>query len=259
MQPGRRGVPGASGVPPEGFALDRDKITNSLQQLAKRFRVSTLVALRRLYDANFITETQYRDEYSDELARVLAIMGERNEGASGGSFYNTQPVRMSKRFTRALIESTLGKGKRSAATRLRCSASRRPLRSKSWPPGWGLSRWHTCSTPTSSSKPRTTHYAFDVVPGFWDWLDREHSSGNLYSIENVRDELIGGDDDLAEWAKARGSDFFLPIDDEDLPSLADVIASWARSGYYEGAAANTFLSVPITSWWPTLTRTGSTL
>jgi Zn-dependent peptidase ImmA (M78 family) len=91
----------------QGFALDRDNITGSLEQLAKRFKVSTLVVLRRLYDTKFITEAQYRDEFSDELTRILAIMEERDQGKSGGSFYNTQPVRMSKRFTRALIESTL--------------------------------------------------------------------------------------------------------------------------------------------------------
>jgi Zn-dependent peptidase ImmA (M78 family) len=89
------------------FALDRDNITGSLELLAKRFKVSTLVALRRLYDTRFITEAQYHDKFSDELTRILAILDERSEGSTGGSFYNTQPVRMSKRFTRALIESNL--------------------------------------------------------------------------------------------------------------------------------------------------------
>jgi predicted nucleic acid-binding protein len=88
---------------------------------------------------------------------------------------------------------------------------------------------------------KNDYYAFDFAPGFWDWLDREHANGNVYSIENVRAELIGGDDELAEWAKGRGNDFFLPLDEDDLPSLA-LIAAWTRSGYYEGAAANTFLS-----------------
>jgi Zn-dependent peptidase ImmA (M78 family) len=91
----------------QGFGFDPDDITSSLEQLAKRFKVSTLVALRRLYDTRFITEAQYHAEFSDELARILAIIEERSDTSTGGSFYNTQPVRMSKRFTRALIESTL--------------------------------------------------------------------------------------------------------------------------------------------------------
>jgi hypothetical protein len=54
--------------------------------------------------------------------------------------------------------------------------------------------------------------------------------------------LIGGDDELAEWAKARGDDFFLPPDNDILPSLA-TIASWAGSGHYEASAASQFLQV----------------
>jgi hypothetical protein len=47
--------------------------------------------------------TYYR-AYNDELARILELAGDR---ASGGSFYNTTPVRVSKRFARALISDTL--------------------------------------------------------------------------------------------------------------------------------------------------------
>jgi hypothetical protein len=50
---------------------------------------------------------------------------------------------------------------------------------------------------------KNAYYGFDFAPGFWDWLDREHANGNVYSIEKVRDELIGGDDELADWAKTR--------------------------------------------------------
>jgi Zn-dependent peptidase ImmA (M78 family) len=89
----------------EGYSLDRDAITEELERLAKRFKVSTLVALRRLFDAGHFTAVQYRDEYSVELERIMALIGDTNE--SGGNFYNTQPVRVSKRFARALVESTL--------------------------------------------------------------------------------------------------------------------------------------------------------
>lgn len=87
---------------------------------------------------------------------------------------------------------------------------------------------------------KNTYYGFDFAPGFWAWIDREHANGSVYSIEMVRDELIGGDDDLADWAKNKDQAFFLPPDETMLSSLA-MIAGWARSGHYEGAAANTFL------------------
>lgn len=90
----------------EGYELDPDAVPEALAQLARQFKVSTLVALRRLYDVRLLTEPQYREEFASELERVLAIIDE-GTGGGGGNFYNTQPVRVSKRFARALIESTL--------------------------------------------------------------------------------------------------------------------------------------------------------
>lgn len=95
-------------VPLESVASEVDPaqpLTDELQRLARRFKVSTLVVLRRVHDAGLLGWDAYRAAYRTELARVLEILGER--GASGGNYYNTQPVRVSKRFARALITSTL--------------------------------------------------------------------------------------------------------------------------------------------------------
>jgi len=81
------------------------ELTPELDRLAKWFKVSTLVILRRLYEGGFLKWDSYRKAYQAELARVLELMTGRE--ASGGDFYNTQPVRLSKRFTRALVSSTL--------------------------------------------------------------------------------------------------------------------------------------------------------
>ena len=79
--------------------------TADLEGLARRFKLSTLVALRRVFDAGYLEWKAYQEAFATELARVMDIV-ERG-GAGGGNFYNTQPVRTSKRFTRALIMSTL--------------------------------------------------------------------------------------------------------------------------------------------------------
>jgi hypothetical protein len=89
---------------------------------------------------------------------------------------------------------------------------------------------------------KNLHYGFDFCPAFWEWLDAGNQQGKVFSIEKVRDELIGGDDELAEWAKALGPDFFLPPDTEIFPSLA-AVSSWAGSGGYEPGAVSQFLQV----------------
>jgi len=95
-------------VPLADIANDFDDaapITEELERLARRFRVSTLVVLRRVHDAGHLTTEVYRGAYRDELRRVLDLMSER--GSSGGNFYATLPVRTSRRFARALVTSTL--------------------------------------------------------------------------------------------------------------------------------------------------------
>ena len=79
-------------------------LTEELQRLARQFKVSTLVVLRRLKDVGLLSAAAFRTEYRAELARVLASLEGRS---SGGNFYNTQPVRVSKRFAKAVVASTL--------------------------------------------------------------------------------------------------------------------------------------------------------
>ena len=89
---------------------------------------------------------------------------------------------------------------------------------------------------------KNLHYGFDFVPAFWDWLIRENEAGAVASIERVADELRAGDDDLSEWAAARGEDFFLTPDAVVMPALRRV-SDWASTQSYDPAAVSTFLQV----------------
>ncbi|MCC6579967.1 MAG: DUF4411 family protein [Phycisphaeraceae bacterium] len=64
---------------------------------------------------------------------------------------------------------------------------------------------------------KNLHYGMDFCPAFWDWLAQANQDGKLLSIEAVREDMTVGNDDLAEWVKARHNGFF-----EALPVLAQV-------------------------------------
>jgi Zn-dependent peptidase ImmA (M78 family)/transcriptional regulator with XRE-family HTH domain len=90
-------------------AHDPDRaVTQELDRLARRFKVSTLVALRRVHDLGSLGPEEYEHEYGREQRRVRDAQRKRSSG--GGNFYNTQPVRVSKRFARALIGNALEGG-----------------------------------------------------------------------------------------------------------------------------------------------------
>ena len=77
-------------------------LAEELDRLARLYRVSTLVVLRRIFDANRLSWDEYSRAYSEQMSRVT-----RARRANGGNFYNTQPVRTSKRFAHAVIADTL--------------------------------------------------------------------------------------------------------------------------------------------------------
>ena len=83
---------------------DRADLTDELDRLARRFKSSTLVVLRRVHEAGFLAWGAYRRAYRTEFGRVMELVG---AGGGGGDFYNTQPARVSKRFARSVIVSTL--------------------------------------------------------------------------------------------------------------------------------------------------------
>ena len=75
-----------------------------IQRLARRFGVSTLVVVRRLFDLGVFDQEALWATYRAELQRVKA-MSVRESG--GGDFYKTLSAKTGKRFARALVASTL--------------------------------------------------------------------------------------------------------------------------------------------------------
>jgi Zn-dependent peptidase ImmA (M78 family) len=92
-------------VPMDAFRAAHDRhaeLRAELDRLARHFKVSTLVVLRRMHDAGTLRGAAYWEAYEEELRRLRAVAG-----GGGGDFYLTLGARAGKRFARALVISTL--------------------------------------------------------------------------------------------------------------------------------------------------------
>lgn len=74
-------------------------------RLARRYKVSTLVILKRLFDAKYLSWDDYQQLYEAERDAVI-VHAKNRRGERGGNYYNTQPLRLSRHFARAVIAST---------------------------------------------------------------------------------------------------------------------------------------------------------
>lgn len=83
-----------------------DPTTDELERLSQRYRASTLVVLKRIFDAGYLTWDEYSDRYSEELGRVIEKLAGQRAGGQGGNYYYTQPLRLSQQFARSVIAST---------------------------------------------------------------------------------------------------------------------------------------------------------
>ena len=94
-------------VPLDAFIQDyrpSQPVDQEMQRLARAFKVSTLVVLRRMYDAGGLTRERFWGLYNAEVVRLVKIMRSR---AGGGDYYRTTTSRVSHRFTRAIVTSAL--------------------------------------------------------------------------------------------------------------------------------------------------------
>ncbi len=77
----------------------------AMARLARRFKVSSLVILRRMWEAGvFPSREQFWAAYQAESERL----GEIAAGGDGGDFYRTLGARVGRRFEYAMVASTLG-------------------------------------------------------------------------------------------------------------------------------------------------------
>ena len=81
-----------------------EPLPDALSRLARIFKISTLVILRRLLDAGWLTRERFDTAWAQENERLRKLVA-GNTG--GGDFYRTTVARVGRRFARALVVSTL--------------------------------------------------------------------------------------------------------------------------------------------------------
>ncbi len=75
-----------------------DAVGDAMQAVARRFRVSVLVAARRALDLRLIGQSDFRSIYDGYGEQALR----RREETAGGNFWNSQNVRIGRRFGAAV-------------------------------------------------------------------------------------------------------------------------------------------------------------
>ena len=90
------------------------------------------------------------------------------------------------------------------------------------------------------------YYAFDLAPGYWDFLVQLFDSHHAVSIKSVYDELgeAGDGDPLKDWAKQYKQHFIAP--DSRVVARYQQVMKWAQDNY-EASAVSEFQRV-ADSW-----------
>ena len=72
------------------------------------------------------------------------------------------------------------------------------------------------------------YYAFDLAPKFWKCLEEHAKTGRVQSIDRVKEELLRGKDDLADWAKSAFAGAFAATTHPDVLAAFGLIMAWAQ-------------------------------
>ena len=79
--------------------------SEELDRLASKYKVSTLVVLKRIFDLGILKWDEYVETYRNESARTKRLANGSSRDTSGGNYYHTVPFRLSRSFARAVISS----------------------------------------------------------------------------------------------------------------------------------------------------------
>jgi Domain of unknown function (DUF4411) len=75
-----------------------------------------------------------------------------------------------------------------------------------------------------------TYFGFDICPGFWLSLVRQHEAKRVYSIDKIKAELVALKDRLSEWVRVSAPrTFFKGTADKSVSDAFKDMVNWVQS------------------------------
>lgn len=89
---------------------------------------------------------------------------------------------------------------------------------------------------------KNKYYAFDLVPAFWTFLEKQSLKGEVQTVLPVIEELVKGNDELKDWIEDRKDVLGLRVDEPAVQEKFRKIAEWVNSQIFSEGAKADFLS-----------------
>lgn len=103
---------------------------------------------------------------------------------------------------------------------------------------------------------KRTYFGFDICPDYWGWLLHENKQGNIFSINEVYEEIVNPkdrrnnplpnthrsySDDLSRWAEGDGKSMFISHDQKSVNGYIEVSRWIGDHTIYSPGAKSLFL------------------
>lgn len=98
--------------------------------------------------------------------------------------------------------------------------------------------------------PHRSYYPFDFAPSFWNFLIEEVQKGALISIDKVKEEIVRGEDQLANWFSHNISEHCIKTDSIGILQAYQVLVNHiSNSKLYNQKAKNEFMQADNADTW----------
>lgn len=97
---------------------------------------------------------------------------------------------------------------------------------------------------------KNNYYAFDVAPKIWQLLKEAIISGRIILIDKVKNEIMQGNDELAEWCGDLPKECIICTENQGIvKNYGQVLEHIQQSGYYKDSALELWAQEKVADPW----------